>query len=88
MPLCLRRKVLKYSHDIKASGHLGMKKTLSKIRQGYYCPGLQNDVPSYKICQKEISQSNYNGANPSRPKWISDGKNRCRYTWEIATELN
>ena len=47
VPLCLRRKVSKYSHDIKASGRLGIKKTLSKIRQGYYWPGLQNDVRSY-----------------------------------------
>ena len=44
VPLCLRkkvlrRKVLKYSHDIKASSHIGIKKTLCKIRQGYYWPG-------------------------------------------------
>ena len=32
IPLSHRRIVLKYSHDIKASGHLGIKKTLSKIR--------------------------------------------------------
>ena len=47
IPLSHRRIVLKYSHDIKASGHLGIKKTLSKIRQSYYWPGLQNDVKAY-----------------------------------------
>ena len=47
IPLSHRRIVLKYSHDIKVSGHLGIKKTLSKIRQSYYWPGLQNDVKAY-----------------------------------------
>ena len=47
VPLRKRHLVLEYSHDIKASGHLGVKKTLSKVRQGYYWPGLQNGVRSY-----------------------------------------
>lgn len=47
IPLSNRRLVLKFSHDIKASGHLGIRKTLSKIRQNYYWPGLQNDVKAY-----------------------------------------
>ena len=47
IPPSHRRIVLKYSHDIKASGHLGIKKTLSKTRQSYYRPGLQNDVKAY-----------------------------------------
>ena len=53
VPLKKRRLVLEYSHDIKASGHLGVKKTLSKVRQRYYWPGLQNDVRSYIAgCEK------------------------------------
>ena len=49
--------VLKYSHDIKASGHLGIWKTLSKIRQRYYWPGLQNDVRAYIAgCEKCLSR--------------------------------
>lgn len=47
VPLSSRRLVLKYSHDLKTSGHLGMRKTLSKIRQRYYWPGLQSDVRAY-----------------------------------------
>ena len=59
VPLCLRRKVLNYSHDIKASGHLGIRKTLSKIRQNYYWPGLQNDVRSYiGGCEKCAKRKN------------------------------
>ena len=59
VPLNLRRQVLQYSHDIKASGHLGLKKTLSKIRQGYYWPGLQNDVRAYiGGCEKCAERKN------------------------------
>ena len=47
VPQSHRRKVLFYCHDIRSSGHLGIKKTLSKIRQKYYWPGLRNDVRSY-----------------------------------------
>ena len=38
VPLGHRRAILKYAHDIKASGHLGINKTMSKIRQRYYWP--------------------------------------------------
>ena len=47
VPLSHRRTVLKYMHDIKASGHLGIKKTLSRLRTRYYWPGCQNDVKVY-----------------------------------------
>ena len=53
VPMTHRRLVLKYAHDIKASGHLGITKTLGKIRQRYYWPGLQNDVRDYvNGCEK------------------------------------
>ena len=53
VPLGHRRAILKYAHDIKASGHLGINKTMSKIRQRYYWPGLQNDIKSYIAgCEK------------------------------------
>ena len=47
VPIKQRRKVLEYAHDIRASGHLGIKKTLAKIRHTYYWPGLQSDVRMY-----------------------------------------
>ena len=53
VPLSQRRNVLSYAHDIKASGHLGIRKTLGKIRQRFYWPGLQTDVRAYvNGCQK------------------------------------
>ena len=47
VPLSHRRIVLKYVHDIQASGHLGIKKTFSRLRTRYYWPGCQNDVKVY-----------------------------------------
>ncbi|CAC5380719.1 unnamed protein product [Mytilus coruscus] len=47
IPLSERKKVLQYSHDDKCSAYLGIHKTLAKIRQSYYWPGLQNDVRTY-----------------------------------------
>ncbi|CAG2212114.1 unnamed protein product [Mytilus edulis] len=47
IPLSERKQVLHYCHDAKYSGHLGMRKTLEKIRQSYYWPGLQADVRAY-----------------------------------------
>ena len=53
VPLAHRRAILKYAHDLKASGHLGINKTMSKIGQRYYWPGLQNDIKSYIAgCEK------------------------------------
>ncbi|CAG2197954.1 unnamed protein product [Mytilus edulis] len=47
IPLSERKKVLQFSHDDKCSAHLGIHKTLAKIRQSYYWPGLQNDVRDF-----------------------------------------
>lgn len=47
VPLSQRRYILQQMHDAKTSAHLGMTKTLNKIRQNYYWPGLQSDVRSY-----------------------------------------
>ena len=53
IPLKERRTVLRYCHDHKSSGHLGMKKTLGKVREKFYWPSLQNDVRAYVAgCEK------------------------------------
>jgi hypothetical protein len=40
IPMSLRRTVLKFCHDNRTSSHLGVRKTVSRIRQSYYWPGL------------------------------------------------
>ena len=56
VPKKARRSVLNYCHDLKTSGHLGVSKTGSRVRQKFYWPGLQADVRSYvagcEICSK------------------------------------
>ena len=47
VPYSERRRILEYCHDQKFSAHLGIHKTLAKVRQRYYWPGLQSDVRSY-----------------------------------------
>lgn len=42
-----RRNVLKMCHDNRTLVHLGLTKTLARIRQRYYWPGLQQDVHQY-----------------------------------------
>jgi hypothetical protein len=47
IPLSQRRTVLAFGHDVRSSGHLGLHKTLAKVRSKYYWPGLQRDVRQY-----------------------------------------
>ena len=47
VPMKARRSILYACHDMKTSGHLGVTKTVSKIKQKFYWPGLQSDVRSY-----------------------------------------
>ena len=49
VPRDTRRDIIKYCHDLKTAGHLGGKKTLSKVRQMFYWPGLQSDIRSYVV---------------------------------------
>jgi hypothetical protein len=61
IPMSQRRSVLQYSHDEKTARHLGVRKTLSKIRQFYYWPGLQKNVRQYiaacVVCSKRKSST-------------------------------
>ena len=56
VPHSERKKVLAHAHDIKPAGHLGIGKTLSKVRQRFYWPGLQEGTRTYvagcEICMK------------------------------------
>ena len=56
VPQTQRRLVLMLSHDVPSSGHLGITKTLSKVRENYFWPGLELDVKIYvtgcDTCQK------------------------------------
>ena len=47
------RTVLQFCHDLETAAHLGVTKTLARIRQNYYSPGLQADTRTYMAgCEK------------------------------------
>ena len=48
-PKACQDEILKYHHDIPSTGHLGVEKTLSKIRQAFYWPGMTDSVRKYCI---------------------------------------
>ncbi|XP_071949117.1 uncharacterized protein [Antedon mediterranea] len=56
VPYPCRNSVLKVSHDIPLAGHLGRKKTLDRIKQRFFWPGIRKDVTEYcntcENCQK------------------------------------
>ena len=52
----LRDRVLMECHDNPTGGHLGARKTLAKVSQKYFWPGMSRQVKSYvrkcELCQK------------------------------------
>lgn len=47
IPEALRSEILKQCHDDVKSGHMGVRKTLFRIKQYYYWPNLVKDVKFY-----------------------------------------
>lgn len=60
VPEIYRQKVLKMSHDSIMSGHLRVKKTLDRLRDSFYWPGVQSDVKRYciscDVCQRTVTK--------------------------------
>ena len=61
IPLSERREILQECHDARTSGHLGISKTLARVREKFYWTGLQSDVRNYVTgcshCQKRKIRS-------------------------------
>ena len=62
-----RRHILNYSHDHKTAGHLGLTKTLSKMRQAFYWPGLQEDFRQYIASCEDCMKSKSPNKTPRAP---------------------
>lgn len=61
IPKSLRSDILKHCHDHTRAGHLGIRKTLFRIKQYYYWPEILDDVKQYvgkcETCAKvKVSQ--------------------------------
>ncbi|CAG2228135.1 Transposon Ty3-G Gag-Pol polyprotein,Transposon Ty3-I Gag-Pol polyprotein [Mytilus edulis] len=70
VPLTERRRILQQCHDNKTSGHLGIKKTQSRIKDRFYWPGVRHDIVAYiagcEICAKRKAQHETTGCTPNR----------------------
>lgn len=62
VPQPLREKVLLENHDAPTAGHLGIAKTIARISENYYWPGMNGDIASYVrqcvSCQRYKSSQN------------------------------
>ena len=47
VPMKERRTMLEYCHEKITSGHLGVKKTLGRLKTKFYWPGMKQDVIAY-----------------------------------------
>lgn len=56
VPRPLRSKVLKENHDAPTAGHLGIAKTIARVSENYFWPGMNSDIANYVrqcvSCQK------------------------------------
>ena len=67
VPAELREKVVSLAHDTLLAGHRGASKTLSRIQQEFYWPGIHDFVTRYvascDLCQRNVSK----GTVPKAP---------------------
>ena len=63
VPDTMKADLLKYMHDIPSAGHLGVDKTLEKVKKAFYWPRMKSDVHSY--CQ-ECDHCAARKASPAR----------------------
>ncbi|CAG2214403.1 unnamed protein product [Mytilus edulis] len=91
IPMSERKQVLQCCHETKCAGHLGIHKTIEKIRQSFYWPGLQSDVRAYvascALCNRRkrpikrkrapLRLDEDNGRHESkRPAYMADNVNK------------
>ncbi|KAL7724050.1 hypothetical protein ACLKA6_003083 [Drosophila palustris] len=50
VPSGQRRRVLQECHDASTAGHQGMRKTVSRLSQRYYWPGMFRDAAQWDRC--------------------------------------
>jgi hypothetical protein len=88
VPSNKRRTVLAQYHDNRSSGHFGVSKTLSKIRQGYYWPGLQADVRSHIAgCDKCSRRKGFQQSKRAPMQLYQSGALMERIATDILGEL-
>lgn len=88
IPLFERRNILRHCHDDRTSGHLGVHKTLARVRQRYYWPGLQQDVRQYVTgCDTCTMRKSPNKKKVSPMEIVPSGMPMDRIATDILGEL-
>ena len=64
VPQGLRTEILQMCHDAKIAGHLGVDKTVIRIRQSFYWPNLYTDVKKYVLSCTACTQNKKAPINP------------------------
>ncbi|BFZ23001.1 hypothetical protein BsWGS_26040 [Bradybaena similaris] len=74
LPRAYRTQVLKFAHDIPCSAHMGRTKTLQRITQQFFWPGITRDIGLYcrtcKQCQK-MSRRGQDRAAPVQEHFVT-----------------
>ncbi|XDV43806.1 hypothetical protein PO909_012211 [Leuciscus waleckii] len=54
-PTAMKRSLMEYYHDHSMAGHLGMKKTIARLKHRFYWPKMSSDAKKYvascTVCQ-------------------------------------
>jgi len=61
----LKSKLLREVHDGPIGGHLGVQKTLQRLAQHYYWPGMRKDVQDYTFSCVACSQNKHRNQAPA-----------------------
>lgn len=81
VPKTLRSKVLTENHDDPTAGHLGIGKTIARISQNYFWPGMNGDIAKY-VRQCESCQR-YKSPQTAVPGKM--GSCNATHPWEIVS---
>ena len=62
IPIDLRYTILKQLHD--SAGHMGVKRTMERVRRRYYCPGYESGIERWirTISKEEQSSTTSSGS--------------------------
>lgn len=74
-----RMEVLKSMHDDSVSGHLGASKTLARVKEKYYWPGLAKDINNYVRTCEACQVNKYPNKNIKVPM---GAQKECSGPWE------
>lgn len=71
VPNSMRSTIQKQCHDAPSGGHLGRHKTLTKIKQSFYWPGMDKDVRRWCASCPDCAKRKKYGKTPRAPMQVT-----------------